>query len=108
MSDNHARILITLHVDLVVRFWDVSSHLLWGYKATPESEPKINLEYPRPLKHLDVDLRAALSDTRALELNSARLARDRPWELELDQVSFAEETLELAVSLSTGDVLVFR
>lgn len=108
MSDNHARILITLHVDLVVRFWDVSSHLLWGYKATPESEPKINLEYPRPLKHLDVDLKAALSDSRALELNSARLARDRPWELEIDKVSFAEETLELAVSLSTGDVVVFR
>ncbi|GAA5990640.1 hypothetical protein JCM5350_001338 [Sporobolomyces pararoseus] len=108
MSDNHPRILITLHVDLVVRFWDVSSHLLWGYKSTPESEPKINLEYPRPLKHLDVDLRAALTDPRALELNSARLARDRPWELELDKVSFAEETLELAVSLSTGDILVFK
>ncbi|GAA5823542.1 hypothetical protein JCM5353_006298 [Sporobolomyces roseus] len=108
MSDNHPRILVTLHVDLVVRFWDVSSHLLWGYKPTPESEPKINLEYPRPLKHLDVDLKAALSDSRALDMNPARLARDRPWELELDKVSFAEETLELAVSLSTGDVVVFR
>ncbi|GAA6005260.1 hypothetical protein JCM11491_002638 [Sporobolomyces phaffii] len=108
MSDNHARILVTLHVDLVVRFWDVSSHLLWGYKPSPESDPKINLEYPRPLKHLDVDLRAALSDSRALELSAARLARDRPWELELDKVSFAEETLELAVSLSTGDLVVFR
>ncbi|GAA5898928.1 uncharacterized protein JCM6883_003474 [Sporobolomyces salmoneus] len=108
MSDNHARILITLHIDLVVRFWDVSSHLLWGYKATPESEPKINLEYPRPLRHLDVDLKSALSDSRALELSSARLLRDRPWELELDKVSFAEETLELGVSLSTGDVMVFK
>ncbi|GAA5869181.1 hypothetical protein JCM16303_000383 [Sporobolomyces ruberrimus] len=108
MSDNHPRILVTLHVDLVVRFWDVSSHLLWGFKPTLESEPKINLEYPRPLTHLDVDLKAALSDSRALGLSAARLSRDRPWELELDKVTFAEETLELGVSLSTGDLVVFR
>ncbi|GAA5939650.1 uncharacterized protein JCM15063_005244 [Sporobolomyces koalae] len=108
MSDNHPRILVTVHVDLCVRFWDASSHLLWGYKATPESEPRIGLEYPRPLKHLDVDLKAALSDQRVIELESAILSRDRPWELEIDQVSFAEETLELAVSLSTGDLVVLR
>ncbi|GAA6059605.1 hypothetical protein JCM10212_005104 [Sporobolomyces blumeae] len=108
MSDNHARILITLHVDLVVRFWDVSSHVLWGYKPDPGAEPHVTLEYPRPLAHLDVDLNAALTDPRAIDLAAARLVRERPWELELDKVSWADETLELAVSVSTGDVLVFR
>ncbi|GAA5967332.1 hypothetical protein JCM11641_000514 [Rhodosporidiobolus odoratus] len=107
-SDQHPRLLLTSHTDLVVRFWDVSDHLLWGRKADEATEPRIQHEYPRPLRHLDVDIKSALQDARANELAAARLLRDRPWELELDKVVFAEENAEVAVTLSTGDVLVWR
>ncbi|GAA5852720.1 hypothetical protein JCM8547_002602 [Rhodosporidiobolus lusitaniae] len=107
-SDQGPRLLLTSHTDLVVRFWDVSNHLLWGGKADELSEPQIGLEFPRPLRHLDVDVKAALRDGRAGELAAAKLFRERPWELELDKVAFGEESSEVAVTLSTGDVLVFR
>ncbi|GAA5918972.1 hypothetical protein JCM1841_002666 [Sporobolomyces salmonicolor] len=108
IANNHPRLLITLHIDLVVRFWDISSHLLWGYKASEAAAPRIALEYPRPLRHLDVDVKAALRDGRVSDMAAARLLNSRSWELELDKVSFAEENLELAVSLSTGDLVVWR
>lgn len=109
LSDQPPRLLVTSHVDLTVRFWDVSTPLLWGRKPAEEgAQPRIEQEFPRPLRHLDVDLKAALSDPRAGDLASARLCRERPWELDIDKVSFGEENLEVAISLSTGDLLVWR
>ncbi|BGP46843.1 Lethal(2) giant larvae sro7 [Rhodotorula kratochvilovae] len=109
LSDQPPRLLVTSHVDLTVRFWDVSTPLLWGRKPAEEgAQPFIEHEFPRPLRHLDVDVRAALADPRAGELAAARLWRERPWELEIDKVAFGEENLEVAVSLSTGDLLVWR
>ncbi|GAA5909875.1 hypothetical protein JCM6882_002039 [Rhodosporidiobolus microsporus] len=110
LSDQPPRLLLTSHTDLTVRFSDVSTHLLWGRKPddSPSSAARIEREFPRPLRHLDVDLKAALADPRASELEAARLWRERPWELELDKVEYAEDQGEVAVSLSTGDVVIFR
>lgn len=102
--ENEPRILVSLHVDLVVRFWDVSSSLLVPQKGND----RLSREYPRPLQHLDWDLKHVLGDPKASGLEASRILRERPWELELVKVSVAAETMELAVSLSTGDVLVGR
>lgn len=107
-SDQKPRLLLTSHTDLIVRFWDVSNQLLWGRKENEFAEPNISQEFPRPLRHLEVDVKAALRDPRAGELAAARLFRERPWELELDKVVYAEENGEVAVTLSTGDIVVFR
>ncbi|GAA5906729.1 hypothetical protein JCM8208_006372 [Rhodotorula glutinis] len=109
LSDQPPRLLVTSHIDLTVRFSDISTPLLWGRKPAVEgAEARIEHEFPRPLRHLDVDLKATLSDPRASEMAAARLLKERPWELEIDKVSFGEENLEVAVSLSTGDLLVYR
>ncbi|KAM0788575.1 hypothetical protein ACM66B_001699 [Microbotryomycetes sp. NB124-2] len=108
-SDNQCRILVTAHVDLSVRFWDVSSHLLTAKADEGATEPpQLTREYPRPLKHLDWDLKEVLLDGVATDLEASRLLRERPWELEIDKVSVATETFEVAVMLNTGDVLVAR
>ncbi|GAA6012247.1 hypothetical protein JCM8202_003257 [Rhodotorula sphaerocarpa] len=110
-GDQRPRILITAHVDLSVRFWDVSTSVLWGVKPDGEdAEPFLTQDYPRPLRHLDVDLRTLLSspDVRVQELKAARVWRERPWELEIDQVELAGETLEMAITLSTGETLIWR
>ncbi|GAA5828420.1 hypothetical protein JCM11251_006237 [Rhodosporidiobolus azoricus] len=108
LSDQPPRFLVTAHTDLTVRFSDISNHLLWGHRTGEGSPPRIEHEFPRPLRHLDVDLKAALADPRAGDLAAARLWRERPWELELDKVDFAEDNLEVAVNTSTGDVVIFR
>ncbi|GAA6050920.1 hypothetical protein JCM3770_002538 [Rhodotorula araucariae] len=100
LSDQPPRLLVTSHVDLTVRFWDVSTPLLWGRRPAEEgAQPRIEHEFPRPMRHLDVDVRAALADPRAGSLAAARLWRERPWELEIDKVAFADDNLEVAVSL---------
>ncbi|BGP30846.1 Lethal(2) giant larvae sro7 [Rhodotorula toruloides] len=107
-GDQPPRILITTHIDLTVRFSDVSTHVLWGRKPEDGSDPRLEQDFPRPLRHLDIDVKAALADPRAAGLEAARLWKARPWELEIDKVELAEENLEVAISLSTGDVLVHR
>ncbi|GEM06712.1 WD40 containing SNARE-dependent exocytosis protein [Rhodotorula toruloides] len=107
-GDQPPRILITTHIDLTVRFSDVSTHVLWGRKPEDGSEPRLEQDFPRPLRHLDIDVKAALSDPRAAGLEAARLWKARPWELEIDKIELAEENLEVAISLSSGDVLVHR
>lgn len=109
--DNMPRVLVSSHVDLTVRFWDLSSHLLLAPKAAPGStllDGKLSKEYPRPLRHLDFSVGDVLKDQRSSGLEAARLWRERPWELEIETVSLAEETMELAVMLSTGDVIIAR
>ncbi|KAK4050912.1 Lethal(2) giant larvae sro7 [Microbotryomycetes sp. JL221] len=113
-SDNQPRILLTSHIDLRIKFWDVSSELLVT-KTLQQDELSLNSspnqlmnEFPRQLKHLDWDLKQTLLDATTKELESSRLLRERPWELEIDKVCLAKETLEVAVSLNTGDILVAR
>ncbi|GAA5976856.1 hypothetical protein JCM10908_005652 [Rhodotorula pacifica] len=107
-GDQGPRLLVTSHVDLSVRLWDISTRVLWGEKPEDGGNPYIDEDFPRPLRHLDVDVRSLLSDPRVQDTLAAQLLRERPWELEIARVSLAEETLELAITLSTGDVLIYR
>lgn len=107
-GDQSPRLLVTSHADLSVRLRDVSTRVLWGHKPEDGADPYIDHDFPRPLHHLDVDVRSLLRDPRMQDTLAARLLRERPWELEIARVALAEETLELAITLSTGDVLVYR
>lgn len=109
-DDNLYRILVTAHIDLVVRFWDVSSHLLRPRKSNDptSSQAQLDSEYPRPLPHLDWNIKETLLDPTAYDLAASRLLNERPWELELDKISVAAETLEVAASLTTGEVIISR
>ncbi|KAK4053522.1 Lethal(2) giant larvae sro7 [Microbotryomycetes sp. JL201] len=108
-ADNQCRILVTAHVDLCVRFWDVSSHLMTAKAEEGAIGPaQLSKEFPRALKHLDWDLKEVLLDGLSGELEGSRLLRERPWELEIDKVSLAIETMEVAVALNTGDIILAR
>lgn len=105
-ESNEARIMISSHVDLTIRFHDVSDHLLLR-----ENENGLQEEYPKPLNHLTFNIKDLL---RKMEiqggplLEANRILRERSWELEIDKFSWASESLELAVLLSTGDVIVAK
>ncbi|GAA5943126.1 hypothetical protein JCM10213_006219 [Rhodosporidiobolus nylandii] len=109
-SEQPPRLLLTASTDLVVRFYDISTYLLWGRRPFGDEsrEAQVQSDYPRPLRHLDVDVRAALQDPRAEACAAGRLWRERPWELEIEKVVVADENAEVAVTLSTGDVVVWR
>lgn len=98
------RILVTSHTDLSVRFWDVSDRLLAGGKGGP----RLAEDWPRPLAHLTFDVVALLLAAESKGLEASRVLIARPWELEIEKVSFAKENCELAVLLSTGEVVVSR
>ena len=98
------RVLVTSHTDLSVRFWDVSDRLLAGGKGNP----RLAEDYPRPLAHLTFDVVSLLLAAESKELEASRVLLARPWELEIEKVSFAKENCELAVLLSTGEVIVSR
>jgi hypothetical protein len=65
-------------------------------------------DFPVPLEHLTIDFREVLRDGAAVVLEAARLLKVRPWEVELEKVSLASESMELAVSFSTGEVMVVK
>ncbi|KAK4705891.1 hypothetical protein P7C70_g320, partial [Phenoliferia sp. Uapishka_3] len=102
-GSHQPRILVTLHVDLSVRFWDVSDGVLLGGETGAFDD-----DFPRPLDHLTINVRDVLRNSAAKELEASRMFKERPWELELNQVDIATETLEVALTISTGEVLVFR
>ncbi|KDE03147.1 hypothetical protein MVLG_06342 [Microbotryum lychnidis-dioicae p1A1 Lamole] len=122
--DNQPRIVVSSHVDLVVRFFDVSSSLLQADRndapssyastsstpaaSTAELKPLLTREYPRPLAHLDLDIKDVLLDPSASGLEASRILKERPWELEIIKCDFAVHTCELAVALSTGEIILAR
>lgn len=99
------RVLVSLHVDLTVRFWDVSNSLL---RTRGENGRGLATDFPRPLVHLTMNVKDLLKDAATSALVASRLLRERPWELELVKVSLAVETLELAVTINTGELVVSR
>lgn len=105
-ESNEPRIMVSGHVDLTIRFHDVSDHLL-----IRENENGLMEQYPKPLNHLTFDIKDLL---RKMEnqggdlLEANRILRERSWELEIIKFSWAYESLELAVLLSTGDVIVAK
>lgn len=114
------KILVSLHLDLTIRFHDISDHLLAAVdrRSSPSSPsvidedappPTLKSEYPRLLHHLTIDLKQVLNHPATQELDSSRLYKARPWELEFrNEISFASEALEISVAFVTGDVIVSR
>ncbi|KAK1234875.1 Lethal(2) giant larvae sro7 [Marasmius sp. AFHP31] len=91
------RILITSHMDLTIQMSDLSSSLL--SKARPDP---IEYEFPNPLPRLTVDLNIVLTDARV----APKLARSE--NRMIDIVDFAPESLEYAITLSSGEVVLYR
>lgn len=105
-ESNEARILVSMHLDLKIRFWDVSDHLL--LKAGELVD-----EYPKALSHLTFDVKEVLRKIQAESnggslLQANRILNERSWELELIKVDWAIESMELAIELSTGDIITTR
>lgn len=91
------RVLVSTHVDLSVRFWDVSTHVLTG---------ELVREFATELRHLRVEMSEVLKMGRVGE--ASRIFRERPWEVEIGRVGWSRETLELSVMFMTGDLVVLR
>jgi syntaxin-binding protein 5 len=103
-TDNSLRILVTTHVDLSVKFWDCSTHLL-----TPTSgDGTVAQEFPKLLTGLTMDMRGTLREPQAAALEASRILKERSWEVEIKKVSLAKESLEVAVLFTTGDLIVSR
>ncbi|KAF5388500.1 hypothetical protein D9757_004730 [Collybiopsis confluens] len=90
------RISITWYADLSVRIWDVSAQLLHKFKPEP-----VDCEFPSPLPNLTIYIKPVLT---AAFVKSKMLA----YNANIQMVKLASESLECAVVLSTGMVLVYR
>ncbi|KAL0576712.1 Lethal(2) giant larvae sro7 [Marasmius crinis-equi] len=91
------RILITSHLNLTVQLWDISSSLLANARPNP-----IEYEFPNHLPRLSIDLNSVLSDARVapkLERSANRM---------IDIVDFTTESLDCAITLSSGEVILYR
>jgi syntaxin-binding protein 5 len=86
------RLLVSLHADDTIRFQDISSRLL--------SPSPLRFEYPQPLPHLTIDLSHLLSDP------SIRSLLDTTYQVQ--SVHFAHESLECAILLRSGIVVIYK
>lgn len=92
------RVLYTYNEDKTVRFFDLSSTLL----ISPENEP-LKHAWPEPITPLTIRLTEILRNSSIVE----RLSTD-PDEVSIQFVQAATETLELAISLNSGEVLIYH
>lgn len=95
------RIMITSHPDASIRFWDVSPHLL--LLPTP-----LRFEYPGPLPHLTISLGTYLSHPDLSHLPLARLWETDRSKVVIRSVHLAREALECTVTMTTGEIIVFK
>ncbi|KIY73582.1 hypothetical protein CYLTODRAFT_365694 [Cylindrobasidium torrendii FP15055 ss-10] len=93
------RILITHSSDLTIRFYDASTQLLLPVHPEP-----IDCDFPDPLAHLTIDVTAALSDPSV----ASRVLPTSSIPVGIHSVHFASESLDVAVVLTTGDLLFYR
>ncbi|KAG8963429.1 hypothetical protein FRC03_003018, partial [Tulasnella sp. 419] len=91
---DYHRLLITHHGDLTVRFYDISPQLLLSNSA-------LKFEYPQILPHLTIELR------RALQLLHSKTTSSQE-SIQVHSVIFAQSSLEVAVVLSSGEVLIYK
>lgn len=64
----------------------------------------LRFEYPAPLPHLNVDIRALLRDESIFHHPAAKLLASNPDQIEIQSVHVASDTLEMAVVLVTGQI----
>ncbi|KAK7058549.1 Lethal(2) giant larvae sro7 [Paramarasmius palmivorus] len=91
------RILITTHAALTVQFSDASANLLTNARPNP-----IEFEYPNPLTNLTIDVNLVLNDAQVAQ----RVGQlERPM---IFLVEMAPDSLDVAIALSGGAVLIYR
>lgn len=92
------RILFTYNEDKTVRFFDLSSTLL----IPPENEP-LKHAWPKPITSLTIRLVDILRNSSA-----AKKLLAYPDQSSIESVQVAIEALEVAISLSSGEVLIYN
>ncbi|KAF9015685.1 WD40 containing snare-dependent exocytosis protein [Cyathus striatus] len=83
------RVLITYHQDLSIRFHDMSSQLLMSQKTEP-----IQHHFPDSIQELVIDLQPLLARKNS--------------NVSITGFEFAEESFEIAVALSSGEIVFYR
>jgi syntaxin-binding protein 5 len=90
---------MTQHHDLTIRFQDLDARLLAG---TEESH--LQTSFPKPLHDLTIDVASLLSEpSLASQIPSTLLLNAR-----ITCVDLARETLDCAIALQSGEVVVYR
>ncbi|KAI0257073.1 hypothetical protein BJV78DRAFT_1277663 [Lactifluus subvellereus] len=93
------RIAVTRNADLSIRFLDISVQLL-----IPSSSSPFTSAFPRALLHLSVDVLALAG----LPDIAAHLPSSFSEQVRIDDVQLAVESLEVALVLSGGEIMVYR
>ncbi|THH26967.1 hypothetical protein EUX98_g7215 [Antrodiella citrinella] len=93
------RIFMTHHSDLTIRFQDLSAQLLVSSDASP-----LQRSYPNPLPALTIDMKCVLGDP-AIATRTSPTFIDQA---HIASMHLASESLECAVVLKTGDVVLYR
>lgn len=93
------RLVITYHLDLTVRFHDISAQLLDGFKPTP-----IKSNFPNALPALTIDLKPLFMDYLVSKRTSPTILDHT----RIDYVSLAQESREAVVVLQTGEIVAYR
>ncbi|PVF93806.1 hypothetical protein CPB86DRAFT_84106 [Serendipita vermifera] len=90
-----SHLLAALYTDGIIRFDDISQKNLM-------LEDPLTLPYPNPLFYLSIDLKSLLDDPFLwASLNSAE-------GIKADKIAFLSTTLEVLVTLSTGEIIVWK
>jgi len=92
------RILVTYSRDMSVRFYDLSAQLL-----IPAGNSPLQEDWPKALTGLSIRLEDAFDDASFVDNLSAPLEQ-----LSIVSVQVAAEALECAVTLNSGEVLVYH
>lgn len=90
---------MTFHHDLTVRFQDLSAQILVSSEASP-----LQRRFPNPLPTLTIDLSATLSDAAIATRTSVNFLDNA----QIASAHLAAESLECAVVLRTGEVVLYR
>lgn len=93
------RIIITRNADLSIRFLDVSVQLL-----IPSSSSPFTSAFPRALPDLSIDVLALIGSPEIATHGLASCVG----QARIDDIQFATESLEVALVLSGGEVLLYR
>ena len=93
------RMVVSHHTDLTIRFRDLSAQLLVSSDTTP-----LRTYFPNPLPWLTIDVLSVLADPSVATRTSPKLVE----EAHIVASHLALESLECAVVLRSGEIVVFR
>jgi WD40 repeat protein len=105
------KIMVTAHLNLTIRFWDVSSTLLALPRRTKDLSSTVAaaeeiVQHHFPTLLVEIDVRILLGNNR--KLIAARLYNSTPALVSITGFTVSLESLEIAISLSTGEVILYR